>query len=143
MASKQAPQQKYLESLKKGHQQKQHQVGALFYDSLRYWVDQASLIFYVLELFCRACFWKSRAQISSHRCKKKTGSVSCTSCVKMQCPVFRKLRPTFLLFLLVKQYIYIYIFGYACSYIRICIYICIYILGCMYVYIYIFMYVCM
>lgn len=24
----------------------------------RYWVDQASLIFYCLELFCRACFWK-------------------------------------------------------------------------------------
>lgn len=25
-----------------------------------YWLDQASLIFYVLELFCRACFWKKR-----------------------------------------------------------------------------------
>jgi len=25
-----------------------------------YWVDQASLIFYCLELFCRACFWKKR-----------------------------------------------------------------------------------
>eukprot|EP00913_Durusdinium_trenchii_P035170 g32902.t1 len=25
-----------------------------------FWVDQCSLIFYVLELFCRACFWKKR-----------------------------------------------------------------------------------
>lgn len=52
----------------------------------RYWVDQASLIFYCLELFCRACFWKCLEPRDDHyfqgfRERTLTGSFLQSGCI--------------------------------------------------------------